>query len=127
MDRLKSIGTTIASGASSLGKTINTATTLSAETKLKNAERQANAMAWLSVTKNQRILLFSLVSLMVLISFAMLWSSDTTINKDDDLKTLKEKNADRVAKLQNLFIVSSITFVLLCGLGFFEIMAFRKE
>ncbi len=102
---------------------------IQAVTKLsdKNKERLESTKAWLSVTKNQRILLFSLVSLMVLISFAMLWSSDTTTNKDDDLKTLQAKNDDRVAKLQNLFIVSSITFVLLCGLGFFEVMAFRKE
>ena len=118
---------TLADRLKSAGTSFNTATTISDANKQRFADSKASAKAWLSVTKNQRILLFSLVSLMVLISFAMLWSSDTTINKDDDLKTLQEKNADRVAKLQNLFIVSSLTFVLLCGLGFFEVMAYRKE
>ena len=118
---------TLADRLKSAGSSFNTATTISDANKQRFADSKASAKAWLSVTKNQRILLFSLTALMVLISFAMLWSSDTTINKDDDVTKLKEKNADRVAKLQNLFIVSSLTFVLLCGLGFFEVMAYRKE
>ena len=123
MEAISATPATPATPAPSARVRFNAATTLSVD----NKRRYDNTKAWLSIEKNQRILLFSLVSLMVLISFAMLWSSDVTINKEDDLNTLKEKNADRVAKLQNLFIVSSITFVLLCGLGFFEVMAYRKE
>jgi hypothetical protein len=119
MDSLKALGTKL-----------NTATTLSDETRQRLATGQASAQAklsafsatskaWLSITKNQRILLYSLVTLMVIVNFAVFWSLDMDKIKKDDV--------DELAKLGHLSRISIFTLLFVIGLGFFEVMAYRKE
>jgi hypothetical protein len=114
----------------SIGSSINKATTLSDDTKQKLAAGQASATAklsafsasskaWLAIPKNQRILLFSLVFLMVTVTLAIYWSLD--------MEKIKADDADELAKLGHLYNISIVTFLFVCGLAVFEVAAYRKQ
>jgi len=111
--------TSVADRLKSIGSSINTATTLSADTKKSLADKQAKAKAWLSVTKNQRILLYTLVAIMVIVNFSVFWALD--------MEKIKADDKDELAKLGHLSNISIVTLLFVLGLGFFEIMAYMEK
>lgn len=80
---------------------------------------KASVQAWLSITKNQRILLYVLVALMVIVNFAVFWSLD--------MEKIKKDDADELAKLGHLSRISIFTLLFVIGLGFFEAMAYMEK
>ena len=89
--------------------------------KMSKSAKQSfdSTQAWLSVTKNQRILLYTLVAIMVIVNFSVFWALD--------MEKIKADDKDELAKLGHLSNISIVTLLFVLGLGFFEIMAYMEK